>query len=161
MRDEHLETLSAFIDGEAGNTEALIEALRQAKAAEVLIDFLTLRAELELDSEQPRDSFRTAMLSRIGQRSSPLRSRRFRALAAGLGWLAAGWLLFARMMGPEVSESARTPDTQVLLRAPEPQQVIRFQPGVDWWPAHGGSQNPSSKDRPRPDNSDPDNSDPR
>ena len=125
METEAEEILSAFIDGEPVDAEALASALREQGARELLVDFVLLRAALAREDDPPKaavDSMRSRLRRRPWVPSFP-RPLRFLAAAAVLVLALLGALDLRRMARPERADEP-----------PRPTRVIRFEPGVDWGP---------------------------
>lgn len=133
-RDPH-ELISAFVDGETVEAEALGAALAGPGGREALMDFIALRSALEADALRPSAEFYAAM----GEALAPRRPRHLAAaalLAAALVLAAAGlWRLGAGTGGaPTVrtSPAAVTATGESRPKPPDVMRVIRFTPGVDW-----------------------------
>ena len=122
------EVLSAFVDGEPVDAEALVAALGQPGSRETLIDFVRLRTELA-DDERPSGAFVMRMRKQLGGIRRDGISRLLRIAAAiVVGALATiGALDLVRASRPV----QRPDDPPVVTR------VIRFEPGVDWKPIEG------------------------
>ena len=115
MSDRELETLSAFVDGEAVDPDGLALALATADARDFLVDCARLRAEVRT-TESPSTSWIDATRHRLSGRP-PL----WLAAAGVTAVLLAGMLWIAR--------PTTTTEAEVL---PEPDRVIKLERGRDW-----------------------------
>lgn len=114
--DEERAVLSALIDREPVDPDALADAIEDTDGRAMLVDFVRLRLELQReDATLPT----TARAGARPKRLSRLRSWRLAAavlLPLGIG-VASGWWLGERSR----QEHPPTPD-----------RVVSFTPGVDW-----------------------------
>jgi hypothetical protein len=124
MTPEPLALLSAFVDGEPVEPEALAAALRTSGAHEALLDFARLRAALVRDDTRPSPTFH-ARAEKLLAAKEPLGdpTRRPRPLAV------AAVLLLAVLLIADLS--ARLSPARA-AQPPRPDRVLHFQPGVDW-----------------------------
>lgn len=113
MTEEHGGVLSALIDRELVDADALQSALDAPEGRALLVDFVRLRtlvaAELDLDSARPASAFATQ------------RSRR------ALTWAAAA--VVPLMLGLGGGYWWRV---HAESQPPAPTRVVQFVPGVDW-----------------------------
>ena len=119
MQPEHLEALSAFMDGEVVPPEALAAALATPGSHEALVDFARLRIEARSDESRPSARFYAAMDGQGNRRP---------------GW---GSLRFVRAAAAMIVVALAAVGAMTLLTSREPgppaaAQVVRFTPGVDW-----------------------------
>ena len=115
------EVISAFVDNEPFDAEALARALAEPGGRDLLIDFIALRHVVSADGivEQQTGS--------IAPRS---RWRELVAAAAVVAALAGGYAAGRVQTDPATSRD----DTA----APAPTRVVDLRPGVEWQPATGG-----------------------
>lgn len=116
MRQEELESLSALVDGERVEPERLAHALAAPGAPALLVDFVRLREQLR-DEARPPQAFSEAMSRRLGRRT------RVRS------WLAAGGAAALLAAALWLARPAPRPSDQ---NPPQPDRVIRLEPGRDW-----------------------------
>jgi hypothetical protein len=129
MKQDSLEVLSSFMDGEPVEADALAAALLAPGAREALVDFAELRAGLAADDSVPSPALHRSMNQVFGRRQGALAWRFLRSVAAVvvLALAAVGALsLRTRFHGPAIDEPPRAT------------RVIQFTPGVDWH--EGGPQ---------------------
>jgi hypothetical protein len=126
MREELSETLSAFVDGEGVDPQALAQALGEPGARELLIDFVLLRSAC-VSAEQPSPAFYSAVSERLTPRRAR-RALRLVAAAAVLALAALGLFDLGERLHP-----GRNPN-----EPPTPTRVVQFEPGVDWKPIPDG-----------------------
>ena len=134
--DGRLEAISAFVDGEPVDPEALRSALALEEGRAYLIDLLKLR-EAVADAEP-------------AQASALLRARQLRGVVRPM---AAAVVAFAALAGGYVAGQrageakspvpvhTATPDIVVTSSAPEapkPTRVIKLEPGLNWTERLGG-----------------------
>jgi hypothetical protein len=126
MNPETLEALSAFMDGEAVDPQALATALLAPGGRESLLAFARLRSALADDDSRPSDGFYRRMSPQLGRQQPRGRwASRVLRIAASLVVLA----LAARGATDFLRRSSDEP--------PRADRVLRFTPGVDW---HESSQ---------------------
>jgi len=93
MKPEHIDALSAALDGELVEPALLAESLAQPDAAALLANFAALRVLAGADLDRPSDAFYATMATRLtrpGLGSRLLLSFRPRAMAAC--WIVAAFL---------------------------------------------------------------------
>lgn len=116
MSETHIEVISAFIDGEAVDPDALERAISDPDARRLLVDCVRLRDSLRRD-----DVALPASLSTLRGAAAPLRSAApFLRLAAALG--------LGIALGSYLLPQERAP----VSGPPEAARVLSFEPGVDW-----------------------------
>ncbi len=126
--------IDALLDGEAVDKESLRFALDDAGARDYLIDALLLR---QLTHEMGPTRYVAP-----GTPRGPF--------ARGIRWMAASLILAAGAGGgyvygqrslpaPTPSSFEVTVDTDTAPPAPEPTQIIRFEPGVNWTSTPGSN----------------------
>jgi hypothetical protein len=119
MQPGSVEVLSAFMDGETVEPEALAAALATPGSHEALVDFARFRIEARSDESRPSPRFYAAMDGVRNRRPVQWPWQFVRAAAAtivlALSALGAMTLLTSREPGPPVAT-----------------QVVRFTPGIDW-----------------------------
>lgn len=117
MMTESGELLSALVDREPVDPDALASILEEPEARTLLVDFVRLRASL-LD-----DEYGTPPETRAATPTAP--GRRL-----GRTWMrvAAASVLVAALASGGLWVRARLADD----RPPTPSRVVEFQPGVDW-----------------------------
>lgn len=115
------EAISAFIDNEPFDTQALAESLSTSEGRELLIDLIALRHVVAADIvPEPR----------VADRSARYRWSRFAAVAAIVCLaVGGGYLAGHRTATQSRVQSADTP--------PAPTRVIDLKPGIDWHPTRG------------------------
>lgn len=110
--EERFEVLSALLDREAADPDALARALDDPAGRAQLVDFARLRARVHQEF---------SVDDAMAPRSRPSSARRWLARAAmvllplSLGLLGGAWWVEHRE-----------------LRPPTPDRVVQFVPGVDW-----------------------------
>jgi hypothetical protein len=113
MKPEHLEVLSALVDGERVDPALLAEALADPQAADALADFAGLNVLAREDRLDPSEAFYTRMEALLRRRGLRDRMARFLlpALAAGLILAsgAAGFVVRALLGPSEVVAVERPP----------------------------------------------------
>jgi negative regulator of sigma E activity len=107
MESEVMEVLSAFVDGERVEPEALTEALLAPGAREALVDFIHLRGCLA-SAPEPSAGFVRRVRGRL-QRSRLPRVFRYAAAAAVLALAALGAVDLGHRILPERSVEPPTP----------------------------------------------------
>ena len=127
MNRDPMESLSAFVDGEAVEPADLSDALAHPRALDALVDFIRLRTALREDRSETSPRFGKAMETLLAKEpTSPPGRRRAvglgiaASLLVGLG-LAAGWAMRS-------GSGAQTPP-----RPPEATRELHFREGIDWW----------------------------
>jgi hypothetical protein len=117
----NLEVISAFVDNEPFDPDALSHALAEPGGRDLLIDFIALR---HVVSAEGADMQRAPA-------HTPSRWRGVLAAAAFVAALAGGYAVGrdSAASGP-VADSAST--------APQPTRTIELRPGVEWQPASQG-----------------------
>lgn len=109
--------LSALIDREPVDPEALARVLEDPEARALLVDFVRLRASLQDDvREHP------------AEKSAPMRPAPSRRLRRTWMRVAAAFVLVAALATGGAWIRVRLVDD----RPPTPARVVEFQPGVDW-----------------------------
>lgn len=161
VNDNHAELISAAIDGELVDVDALRDALSTDDGREALVSFILMRAAVAADRIGPPVELPgIPNASRAEERTAPPR-RRWR-LAAGLAsaaavllavvsfWLGATWR--SGLSSPRGNmqihsqesavdaegQAARAATLEVTAESdepPTPTRVLRFTPGVDWHPS--------------------------
>ena len=123
MNEETLNTdvISAFVDNEPFDPEALSRALAEPGGRDLLLDFIALRQVVGAEtSAEPR-------IAVVAHRSG---WRELVAAAAVIAALAGGYAA-----GRVQTEPAQSTDETA---APKPTRVVELRPGVEWQPATGG-----------------------
>lgn len=117
MMTESGELLSALIDREPVDPDALARILEEPEARTLLVDFIRLRAPL-LD-----DGYGIPTEKRAATPTTPVRH-------TGRTWMrvAAAFVLVAVLASGGLWVRARLVED----RPPTPARVVEFQPGVDW-----------------------------
>jgi negative regulator of sigma E activity len=129
MRDESMELLSAFLDGEDVDPGELATALTDPAAREALRDFALVRSAVREDSDRPGAAFYERMERELSadrptmawwRRVVPVPAP---ALAAMLvaGVLLGLWAVLPPPVAPDRIE-----------QPPEPSRIVEFVEGVDW-----------------------------
>ena len=133
MTTQPMELLSAFIDGEEVEPRELAEALGAPGAREMLRDFALLRAEVREDDLRPSAAFYAAMEEALGGESGiDRRPWWVRAIPVPAPALAA-MVLIAVLVGGWTVMGLRPATIETTEELPpEPDRVVRFEPGVDW-----------------------------
>lgn len=161
--ESHEELISAALDGERVDVQALKEALSTADGRDALASFLLLRAAVAADTTQPRTRGARALTDRlargrlwgfgVGPRIPLGIAASIAALfAAGSFWIgtarqAGGIISGAGQPAAQASSAPAVPPTSIQSPTSHPQEgdagvpptptrVMRFTPGVDW---HEGS----------------------
>lgn len=127
MKNEPLTALSALLDGEEIDPATLAEALSSPGARELLRDFALLRAEVRGDESAPGPEAYRRMNLDYG--SEPRLSWWRRAVPVPAPLLATAAALLVSLSVWVGIEKHRAPAFEV---PPVPDQVLRFEPGVDW-----------------------------
>jgi hypothetical protein len=117
--------IDALLDGEAVDKESLRFALDDAGARDYLIDALLLR-------QITRDSGPRHYVVPGIPRSPFARGMRWLAATVILATGAGGGYLYGQRSLPAASSSFEVAVDTAPPVAPEPTQVIRFEPGVNW-----------------------------
>jgi hypothetical protein len=117
--------IDALLDGEAVDKEALRFALDDAGARDYLIDALLLR-------QITRDSGPMHYVAPGIARGPFARGMRWLAATVILATGAGGGYLYGLRSLPAASSSFEVAVETAPPVAPEPTQVIRFEPGVNW-----------------------------
>ena len=134
MSDE-LEVISAFVDGERVDHDALRRALADAAGRDYLIDLLALRESVaEMTPQMP-----IAVAARPG---TAMRVLRFGGAAAALVLaIGGGYVAGHRSAESEIAmaPAVASPATST-TPAPAPTRVIRLEPGVNWVDHNGGQR---------------------
>jgi len=127
MNDEPLVALSALLDGEEIEPAALAEALSAPGARELLRDFALLRAEVREDDSLPGP----AVYRRLALDSGPVPASSWwrRAVPVPAPLLATAAAVLVSLSVWVGIERSRP---QAFEQPPTPDQVLRFEPGVDW-----------------------------
>lgn len=163
MTNEYREELiSAALDGERVDVEALRGALSTSDGRSALASFLLLRAAMAADTSEPRTFVAPSAVTENARMAYWRSTLAFRLpvglaasvaalFAAGAFCLGIGWQ--AREAGSiSHSSTIQTPMNQVVPATspappkshppvpddgmpPTPKRVLRFTPGVDWHPA--------------------------
>jgi hypothetical protein len=125
MKQDSLEVLSFFMDGEPVEADVLAAALVAPGAREALVDFAGLRAGLAADDSRPSPALHLAMDRLVGDRRRGVRTPwailRAAAAVVVLALAAVGAIsLGTRFHGNPAEEPPRAT------------RVIQFTPGVDW-----------------------------
>lgn len=121
--------IDAFLDGEPVDPGALAGTLAREDARERLVDLLVLRGLVRSD----------AAVEPVNATPSGTGSRRRSWLAAAAAMLVAGtaagfglgWRAANETDAPR-NGAADGPTIATTVRAPEPTEVIRLEPGIDW-----------------------------
>jgi hypothetical protein len=91
MKPEHIDALSALIDGEPVDPAVLADSLTEPGAAELLADFASLRVLARAPMERPSPAFYQRMTSvQHPSRATWRWLRRFRTPALAASWLVVG-----------------------------------------------------------------------
>ena len=115
--------LSALIDGEPVDPDALAAALDLPGAGAALVEFVRLRSELARDVERPSARLYRAIEEATG---GPVRqTKRWRVLQTAA---AAVVLALAALGALSVPDRLRRGDAE----PPRADRVVHFTPGVDW-----------------------------
>lgn len=133
MKDDTLEILSTFADGESVETPRLLGALMEPGAYQALVDFIRLRGVWEETEGEPRSDFLDGLQAELDPStrswwrrpalaSAPVLAP---ALAAVLALFFATFLLL-KTLGP-TEEDAEPADLP-----PATERVLYFEEGVDW-----------------------------
>lgn len=134
MIGEPMERLSAFLDGEEVEAEALAAALSAEGAREALLDFALLRAEIQRDESEPSPQTVRSIRRRLGDgRRTAWWARVIPVPAAA----AAAVLLIGVALSVWAGHAWRGAPADLSEPPPVPDRVIRFEPGVDWQESAG------------------------
>lgn len=164
MRDDDRNALiSAALDAESVDVQALREALATPDGRDALASFLVLRASVAADAVEPyRDAAAVMAAARARRRSWPVvlgwripagvAASLAMLLTAGAFWAGTAWRAGnpAGWLGQSARQATGTPATspesvqhsvtregrQEEAVPPVPSRVLRFTPGLDW---HEGS----------------------
>ena len=123
---EDFEVLSAVLDGEVVDIEALEIALEDPGGRRVFVDFVRLRQAAGKDTTTPHPEFYKRLPGELTL------SRRIMHRRIALP-LAAAAILVALLLGSLLNPDRVRPDRGAAA-PPEPARVLRFEPGVDWHP---------------------------
>lgn len=138
-----METLSAFLDGEAIDPKDLAEALGAPGAREVLKDFALIRAEVLSDESQPGAAFYQRMNRML---ESPVRRKPWWSAAVPVpAYALAATAVFVVAVGVWAGRGITTSSAGSSEIPPKPDRVVTFQPGVDWNQNVSGSSAPMSR----------------
>jgi len=134
--EDRLEAISAFVDGEWVDPDALRSALALEEGRDYLVDLLKLRAAVAA-ADPPAA---TAILPRRQLRGL---LRPMAAAAIAFAALAGGYVAGQRTgtLTPAAPDHTGIPDIVVTSSAPEPPKptrVIRLEPGRNWTDRAGG-----------------------
>jgi len=130
MKDESMELLSVFLDGEDVDPGALAEALTDPAAREVLRDFALVRAAVREDPDRPGSAFYARMERELStdrptsawwRRVVPIPAPVLAAMLVA-GVLLGIWAVLPSRVGPD----------RMFEHPPEPDRVVAFVEGVDW-----------------------------
>jgi hypothetical protein len=128
MSEPH-EIIGAFLDGEPVEPERLGEALAGEDARRCLVDLLVLRGLMRSDTgAEPVVVPPPATLTR--PRSWRLAAAVTLVMGAAAGYGVGWWSAVDRE--PPTTGPADGPTVATTVRAPEPTDIIRLEPGVDW-----------------------------
>ena len=122
MNDTHFEIISAFLDGESVDPDALALTLAHPAARTLLADFLKLRTATANDGRALPSSLTRLRPPRMAMRSARVPLPVAVMVAALIG--AASFVLSERMRVDE-------------QRPPAATRAVRFEPGVDWQTVSG------------------------
>jgi negative regulator of sigma E activity len=118
MNDIHSEVVSAFLDGEPVDPDALAAALDDGATRRMLVDFVRIReASRQGDALLPA-SLATLRRAPLWYRAVPLPA----VAALVLFVLLASWFV------------PRQPQRDTSPAPPTPARILSFEPGVDWQP---------------------------
>jgi len=121
--DQHLETLSAMLDGDVVNVEALEAALDDADARRGLVDFVRLRQIARQESALPASGFTTRVSRSLDRRRALARLRVPLPLAAAAVVLA---LIGGSLIDVKWPASGRVQAPRDQVQPPPPSRVLRF-----------------------------------
>jgi len=116
--DQHLETLSAMLDGDVVNVEALQAALADAEARRGFVEFVRLRQVAREESAEPAPAF----AARVGR--SWERRRALARLRVPLPLAAAAVLL--ALLGGSLIDVKWPTFERAEARPPQPSRVLQF-----------------------------------
>ena len=116
--EEHLETLSALLDGEPVAIDALEAALADGEARRGLVEFVRLRQAARDETETPVPGFAD------GVRRSLQRQRRLARKRVPLPLAAAAVIL--ALIGGSLIEVKWPAPAQEEIRPPQPSRVLKF-----------------------------------
>lgn len=129
MPDVMLDVISTFLDGERVEPDDLKRALESPEGRDYIVDLLTLRE---------------AIGAAVPRKPAPVWTllRGSAAAAILILALAGGYIAGHRVSVPpatgETSEESQVFAVTSAPGAPEPTQVIKLEPGVNWSESHGG-----------------------
>lgn len=130
MKDESMELLSAFLDGEDVDARELTEALTDPGARELLRDFAIVRSAVREGLDLPGPRFYERMERELSTyRSATSWWRRVVPIPAPA---LAALLVAGVLLGVWAVLPSRTPPGGVVEQPPEPDRVVEFVEGVDW-----------------------------
>jgi hypothetical protein len=119
--EDTFEVITAFVDGERVDPQALKDALSDSEGREYLIDIVALREAV---------SDRAVVAPALADSQRPLRYW-LAAAAVVLLSAASGYAVGARGVGEAATPSSTVVGRQP-IEAPTPSRVIRFEQGVNW-----------------------------
>lgn len=119
MNETHTAVVSAFLDNEPVDPDALGAALDDPEGRAALVDFVRLRQGLGAGTDPLPASLAT------------LRRRPVARIAA-LRWSAAAALLVLVFLAGWLAPRPWTREALSAAAPPEPARVEKFEPGVDW-----------------------------
>ncbi len=124
MTETAMETLSALVDGEAGDPDDIATALAWPGAREAIVDLVRLRALVAADDARPSPRLYAAIDEALG----PGRTRTLAPRRILHGLAAAAVLALAALGAASLSHRFQRLSDQ----PPPATRVLRFTPGVDW-----------------------------
>jgi len=130
MKDESMELLSAFLDGEDVDPGALAEALTDPAAREVLRDFALVRSAVREDPDRPGSAFYARMERELSTERPATRWWR-RVVPIPASALAA-MLVAGVLVGTWAVMPSRVAPDRAFEQPPEPDRIVEFVEGVDW-----------------------------
>jgi hypothetical protein len=126
MNDTDFEIISAFVEGDAVDPDALARTLADPRARTLLADFLKLRAATDQKEELPPSLIRLrSPRAAFWSARVPLPAAVMLALLAGAATLAVSERMPVDAQGP-----------------PSATRAVRFEPGVDWQTVTGSAARP-------------------